>query len=82
MAGYLHGLPTPRKHKARICPVEWRVRSVYGAVMVRTDEHHIVQRIIAAPAQPVYVVRFTEITSVLGLGVPFAKLAHAFVQHP
>ena len=58
MAVDLHRFPISRKHKALIRPVEGRVGSVDGAVVVRTDEHHIVQLIVAAPAQPVYVVRF------------------------
>ena len=64
VTGDLHRFPIPRKHKTRICPVEGRVGSVYGTVVVRTDEDHIVQRIITAPAQPVYVARLTEIPSV------------------
>ena len=55
---------------------------MYGTVMVRAYQHHVVQRILAAAAQPVHVVRFAEIPSVQGLGVPSAKLAHAFVQPP
>jgi len=44
--------------------IEGRVGSVYGTVVVRADEDHIVQRIMSAAAKPVYVVRFTEIASV------------------
>ena len=81
-SGDLHEFPLPWQHKARIRPVEGRVGSVYGTVVIRADEHHVVQRIIATAAKPVDVVRFTEIVSVQGLGIPSAKLTHAVVQLP
>lgn len=82
MAGDLHGFPILREDEALIRPVEGCIGPVYGTVVVRAYEQHIVQRIIAAAAQPVYVVRFTEIPLVQGLGVPSAELAHASVQLP
>ena len=76
----LHTFPIPRKHKARVLPVERRVCPVCRTVVIRTDEHQIVQLIIAAAAQPVHVVRFTELPSVHRPRVPSTKLAHACVQ--
>ena len=50
VTGDLHGFPFPREHKARIRPIEGRIGSVYGAVVVRADEHHVVQRVVTAAA--------------------------------
>ena len=50
MSGDLHGLPLLREHKAGIRPVKGRIGSVYGTVVIWADEHHIVQRIVAAAA--------------------------------
>ena len=82
VAGDLNEFPIRWKYETFISPVEGRIGSVYGTVVVRADEQHIVQDVMAAAAKPVYVVRFTEIPSVQGLGVPSAKLAHAPVQLP
>ena len=60
MAEGLHRFPLLRKYKAHIRPVERRIGPVYGAVVIRADEHHVVQRVIAATAQPVYMMRFAE----------------------
>lgn len=80
VAGNLHGFPLPWENKARIRPVEGRIGSVYGTVVVRADEHHVVQRIVTTAALPVHVVRFTEVALVDGLRVPSAKLADAPVE--
>lgn len=82
VTGDLDGFPLPREHKARIRPVERRIGSVYGSVVVRADEHHVVQRVVTAAAKPVHVVRFTEVLLVNGLRVPSAKLADAPVKLP
>ena len=57
-------VPDSSETQSSYPPSQRRVGSVNGAVVVRTDGHHIVQRIIAAPAQPVYVMPLIEIPSV------------------
>jgi hypothetical protein len=64
VTGNPHTFPIPWKHKARVFPVERRVRPVYCTVVIRADEHQIVQLVVAATAQPVHVVHFTEFPSV------------------
>lgn len=61
MAGYLQGFTFIWKHKARIGPIKGRIGPVYGTVVIRTDEYHIVELVVAATTQPMYMMRFTEI---------------------
>lgn len=71
------GLPHPEAASRK---VEGGVDTVQHPVVVRADQDHVPEVVLAAAAQPPDMMPFADVGAVAGSGRPFADLAAAVVQ--
>src|ERR1044072_615567 len=78
----LQRLSTRSEDEGSIAIVERSITTVYRRMAVGADQHHIVQRVRATPAEPLYMVSMTQLRTVFLKRIPQTYLALPGVHFP